>query len=1101
MTHLKNANHLFRHGDYESAIKIYESALKNKSPINNQVLFNLKLCKQKIDKKNTQESKILITLNEKKNNNQKNNNEPIEYYDKNHPAAPYLLSHQIYTIDIIIPVYNALDDVKKCLQSLTKNTDHYRARVIVVNDFSDQETSEWLFYFCKKNSLFTLIEHEINRGYTKSINSGLKISKADYIVTLNSDTIVTKGWLKSLIRCINSDKSIGIVGPLSNAASWQNVPHLLDQNKQFAINEIPLGLSPDEMAAIVNTASHRIYPRVPFVNGFCFMVKREVITTIGILDEESFPTGYGEENDYCIRAGDAGFELAIADDAYVFHAKSKSFGHEKRAILSKQGSETLKHKHGQKKYSALVETIKDTTQLDKVRSLINCKIKSYKKNTPPSLLIHQLKILFLLPVKGGGGGAHSVVQEVQAMRDIGINAKIAIKSLDEDRYYNNYSKIKNLDKIFIAYKNDEELKDISSQFSIVIATIFKSVASLKKITTRFPNIMPAYYIQDYEPNFFTLGSDDYNLAYKSYSLIPNIYAFAKTEWIIKKVEDNHGIKVEKVSPSIDHEIYKPGNNKQNKKIKISAMIRPQTPYRGAVRTMNILKHIKTKFNSKVEIEIFGCESENIFFENYIFDYKNHSILKREEVSILLASSDLFLDLSDYQAFGRTALEAMACGCATVVTKYGGVHEYSRHRENTILVDPFDEKNIIDEIDNLLNNPDKINKIINHGIVTASNYNSHKAAVSEAYKLINTYSKFKENIANFLPRIALIPSMRGDGKPAGSGYVRVVLPYTNNKITERFIVTTHSEKPVIDDHDIFLIQRDASFLDFDNLKKFVTEIKNKNKKIIYEIDDDLLNNEGMVQRGYKKDPYELAKKVIFLAQSADKITVSTSKLREIMSAYNDHVIVVPNSLDENVWRINNQKPPKEKDSEIQHKNTIKIGYIGTQTHQKDLDILVEAIKEVEVKYGSLVTVEIIGAYQNITPKFGNRVSLPKNTDYPSFVDWLLKRVNWDIGIIPLYRDDFNLSKSNLKFLEYAALNMAIIVSNISTYSDIAKHGENCLIAENTKSSWFQLIERLILSGEEREKLSQQSYKDLIKNFTFENSAKDVIINRVLTFKIL
>ena len=58
------------------------------------------------------------------------------------------------------------------------------------------------------------------------------------------------------------------------------------------------------------------------------------------MDEENFPIGYGEENDYCIRAADAGFTLAIADDAYVFHAKSKSFGHSRRKELSKQGADT-----------------------------------------------------------------------------------------------------------------------------------------------------------------------------------------------------------------------------------------------------------------------------------------------------------------------------------------------------------------------------------------------------------------------------------------------------------------------------------------------------------------------------------------------------------------------------------------------------------------------------------------------------------------------------------------------------------------------------------------------------------------------------------------
>lgn len=1097
MTHLKKANQLFKLGNYENAINHYELALKENSPVKKQILFNIAIAKKKSN--NRKSSGQLKTLQKAIHNNKDCATKNIKYYDKNHPAAHYLLNHQVYTIDIIIPVYNALEDVKNCLNALAKNTDNFQVKAIIVNDFSNQETTSWLRSFCKKNTFCKLIEHKENKGYTKAINSGFKDSQADYIVTLNSDTIVTNGWLKSLVRCIRSDEKIGIVGPLSNAASWQNVPYLLDKNKQFSVNEIPLGLSPDEMAAIVYEASHRVYPRVPFVNGFCFMISREVVNAIGILDEEAFPTGYGEENDYCIRAADAGFELAIADDAYVFHAKSKSFGHEKRETLSKQGSETLKLKHGFEKYSSLVDKIKDTSQLDKVRHLIANEIKkhTFTSKTTTSFPIHQLKILFLLPVKGGGGGAHSVVQEVEAMQKIGVNAKIAIKEIDIEKYQHNYAHIRKFENVFVPYKSNDELVSIASHFNVVIATIFKSVNILKKIITRFPNIMPAYYIQDYEPNFFEPGSADYKIAYDSYLSIPNIYCFAKTEWIIKKVEDSHGIKVNKVSPSIDHTTYKPHSYKEKKLFTISAMIRPQTPYRGAARSMRVLQDIKNKHGSNVEVKIFGCEKNNEFLNDFLFDYQNYGILKREEVSTLLASSDLFLDLSDYQAFGRTALEAMACGCATIITKYGGIREYSRHRENTILVDPFDETSISKEIEIFIKNPAVLSKIKNTGLLTASDYNPHKAAISELYNISNSYSLFNQNKANNLTRLALLPSMRGDGQPAGSGYVRVVLPYTHPKVTESFVVTTHSKKPIIEEHDIFLIQRDADFLSFEALVAFVQEIKEKNKKIVYEIDDDLLNREGMLLRGYKKDHNELIRKVKFIAQSADKITVSTNKLKEIMLAYNNNVIIVPNCLDEMLWKIKDQALSKEKNLAKKDGKTIKIGYIGTQTHQKDLDIIADAVKEIQNKYKNQVTVEVIGAYQNLKPKFGNRVSLPKNTDYPSFVDWLFKRVDWDIGLIPLVEDDFNLSKSNLKFLEYSSLGIAIIASDISTYKDIAKNNVNCLLAKNTTESWFKAIEDLVVNPEKLNMLSFNSYNDVKENYTLINNSTTIILENVLT----
>lgn len=282
----------------------------------------------------------------------------------------------VATVDIVVPVYNALEDVKKCLESLQRCTDGLTVKVIVVNDGSDEATTQWLREYCGGKPVFKLIEHEKNAGYTKAVNTGLKATTADYAITQNSDTIVSPGWLTGLIRCMNSSPTIGIVGPLSNAASWQNVPNLRDEQGNFAVNDLPAGYTVEDMARAVQQASNRAYPRLPFVNGFCFMIKRAVMDNIGFMDEENFPVGYGEENDYCIRALDSGYELAIADDVYVFHAKSKSFGHNRRKELSSQGTENLKKKHTALKFHAYVEIAKKTSNLDKIRSRINQVLKT-----------------------------------------------------------------------------------------------------------------------------------------------------------------------------------------------------------------------------------------------------------------------------------------------------------------------------------------------------------------------------------------------------------------------------------------------------------------------------------------------------------------------------------------------------------------------------------------------------------------------------------------------------------------------------------------------------------------------------------------------------
>lgn len=647
-----------------------------------------------------------------------------------------LLQKQNPEVDIVVPVYNAGNFAMRCLESILNTTCKTPYRLIIVNDGSNEKTTNLLREFSKKKTDIELLEHENNSGYTRAVNTGLKFSTAPFVILLNSDTEVTNYWLDDLLFCFTNNDQLGIAGPLSNAASWQSVPKLFDQSGQFCINNLPNGLSLSEMAKLVKETSICHYPEVSFINGFCFMIHRAVIDAIGYMDEEAFPFGYGEENDYCLRATQAGFKLAIVDNVYIYHAKSKSFGHDKRIKLSKAGSDNLKNKYGKQYFEQEAEKMRNIPPLDAFRHKLDKQLAALeiKKNIDWKTM----KVLFVLPKPGIGGGSHSVVQEVSAMRQMGVDAGIAVEQRHLNMLYDRYQEIQNVSDLFVGYI-DENLLEKAARFDIVVATIFHSTNLVKYITDTFPHILSAYYVQDYEPLFFDESDEFYNDAFFSYSRLCNGLLFAKTDWIAREVERHHGVPVNKVIPSIDHDVYFPKQNDNNDQTDqekhithIAAMIRPRTPRRGAERTMELMAYIQRRFKNRVKIRLFGCESDEPGFKSLKndFEFIHYGILLRSGVAALLRESDIFVDLSDYQAFGRTSLEAMACGATAMVPIHGGGDEYAVDGKNSLVVDSFDLVACEERLVEVIEDPSLLKKLKTAAWITSQNYSPEKAAKSE-----------------------------------------------------------------------------------------------------------------------------------------------------------------------------------------------------------------------------------------------------------------------------------------------------------------------------------------------------------------------------------
>ena len=211
---------------------------------------------------------------------------------------------------IVILTYNQLEYTKLCIESIRKFTPKDKYELIVVDNNSTDETVKWL----KEQKDIKLILNSENLGVPKGYNQGINVSKGDNILLLNNDVIVTPNWLYNLDYALWSNLEIGAVGCLSNYVSNH-------QKINVIYKDITSMLKFAEKFNIQDSKKYEIRHKLI---GFCFLVKKEVVDKIGLLDEQFFPGNY-EDDDYCKRILNKNYKLLLCKDTFVHHFGSISF--------------------------------------------------------------------------------------------------------------------------------------------------------------------------------------------------------------------------------------------------------------------------------------------------------------------------------------------------------------------------------------------------------------------------------------------------------------------------------------------------------------------------------------------------------------------------------------------------------------------------------------------------------------------------------------------------------------------------------------------------------------------------------------------------------
>ena len=229
---------------------------------------------------------------------------------------------------VVVPIYNAYEDVEVCIERLQTFTPNY-VDIILIDDCSTDPAITSLLDTVRQQANFKVLHNEQNLGFTRTINRGLTQAGDADVIILNSDARVTPRWIEGMFCAAHSRKNVATVTAMSDRAGAFSAPNIGNENP------LPAGVREEDFARAFRRRSLRLYPEVPTGNGFCMYIRRAALNALGHLDEEAFPRGYGEENDFCMRALRAGWANLVDDSTYVFHDRSKSFGESKNENMAR----------------------------------------------------------------------------------------------------------------------------------------------------------------------------------------------------------------------------------------------------------------------------------------------------------------------------------------------------------------------------------------------------------------------------------------------------------------------------------------------------------------------------------------------------------------------------------------------------------------------------------------------------------------------------------------------------------------------------------------------------------------------------------------------
>jgi GT2 family glycosyltransferase/glycosyltransferase involved in cell wall biosynthesis len=999
------------------------------------------------------------------------------------PAPPAMLRPAVTEIDIIIPVYKGRAETLRCIASVLADTTRPPGRIIVVDDHSPDHDLSAALVTLQQQQKIILLRNELNCGFVASVNRGIRHAGSADVVLLNSDTEVPNGWLTRLAWHAAANPRIGTITPFSNNATICSYP---PKSSAF----LPGTHSLARLDEACRSANAGRSVNIPTAVGFCMYIRRECLDSVGPFDEEAFGRGYGEENDFCLRATEAGWKHILACDVFVYHRGEVSFGHHSRE--REDGLAALVQK-----YPYYMQTIQRFIAQKRTQAAQFCITAAlFRLSTQPVVLILQHHF-------GGGTNQHAadVIDSLYNVANIFVIKPV----LDE------------FELSAPAIPEHPALRFAGSDFA-AIARILQS-GNLSRVhihhTLGFPPSLRTFLdtlgvkfdftVHDYfsicpQVNLLPVADGPYCgepepgvcdscIAARPQYGARNIIEWRRNmAWLLEEADrvicPSHDVRrrIARHAPAARCIVVPHERNAASQWFVEPPELRDDEPLRIAILG-NVAGH-------KGRAKLLACAAlaDPALFEFIIIGEADPPLPAGSQV--LQTGCYHPMELRGWllrvkphvvwfpgrwpETYSYTLSEAMTARLPVIAPDIGAFSERLEGRPWSWIIDPECRVGALLPVLTSVRQALRLRISPQPAGPREVIRTSYPDCYLDGLRHMTPLGPLRDLRQAGRLFLMVLPEMLDAEQISPRAYIRLILPTDDLAAAENFAYSMVTQEIALKRvADILICQRHA-VASLAQAEALIAHCRATGMRLVYDLDDDLLTVPPAHAEASKlRSRTPIVRRLL---AAADQVWVSTDALRRRLSGLRADALVLENALDMRLW--NALQVPRPRPAPL------RILYMGTATHDAELELLVPVARRLHVQFGDGLRFDILGVTPRaMLPDGFTRVVPPAIADasYPGFVSWISHSPAWDIALAPLVENSCNAANSAIKLLDYAALGLPVIASDTGPYRALGMPGVR--LVANDEQAWYgALLETLIQDDAQRSATAAASRSALLERHT-------------------